>query len=149
MGTPLSYKERVSKKERERIEHEKQLSIAVAKGLKIKIIGEGPKYHQPRHKDVKALLREIETLKRENRRLAARIEGRPLGFYDSREWRELRWKVLRKSDMRCQACGRGRNDGTILHVDHIKPRSKFPELELVESNLQVLCEDCNLGKSNT
>lgn len=33
-----------------------------------------------------------------------------------------------------------------MHVDHIKPRSKYPALELVLSNLQVLCEDCNLGK---
>src|SRR5262249_39926358 len=30
--------------------------------------------------------------------------------------------------------------------DHIKPRSKFPELELELGNLQVLCADCNLGK---
>jgi len=35
-----------------------------------------------------------------------------------------------------------------IHVDHIKPRSKFPELELVFDNLQVLCDDCNIGKSN-
>ena len=36
-----------------------------------------------------------------------------------------------------------------LHVDHIKPRSKHPELELDINNLQILCKDCNLGKSNT
>ena len=35
-----------------------------------------------------------------------------------------------------------------IHVDHIKPRSKYPELELDINNLQVLCEDCNIGKSN-
>lgn len=34
-----------------------------------------------------------------------------------------------------------------LHVDHIKPRSKYPELQLTLSNLQVLCHDCNMGKS--
>jgi len=33
-------------------------------------------------------------------------------------------------------------------VDHIKPRSKFPELELVFDNCQVLCNSCNMGKSN-
>ena len=32
-------------------------------------------------------------------------------------------------------------------MDHIKPVSKFPKLRLAESNLQVLCEDCNMGKS--
>lgn len=35
-----------------------------------------------------------------------------------------------------------------MHVDHIKPRSKYPELELEFTNLQILCADCNLGKRN-
>lgn len=35
-----------------------------------------------------------------------------------------------------------------IHVDHIKPKSKYPQLALEEYNLQVLCEDCNLGKVN-
>lgn len=47
------------------------------------------------------------------------------------------------------ACGRNPIDhGVTLHIDHKKPRSRFPELALVETNLQVLCEDCNLGKLN-
>lgn len=45
-------------------------------------------------------------------------------------------------------CGANPSDGVKMHVDHIKPRSKFPELALVLDNLQILCEDCNLGKSN-
>lgn len=69
-------------------------------------------------------------------------------FFASREWRELRYKVLRKYGARCQCCGRSAKDGIIIHVDHIKPRSKYPELELVFDNLQILCDDCNLGKSN-
>lgn len=67
-------------------------------------------------------------------------------FYLSKEWRELRYKALRNSNGRCACCGAGRREGTILHVDHIKPRYKHPELALVLSNLQVLCEDCNKGK---
>ncbi|WP_106598587.1 HNH endonuclease [Dyadobacter jiangsuensis] len=35
-----------------------------------------------------------------------------------------------------------------MHVDHIKPRSKFPRLELDINNLQILCQYCNIGKSN-
>jgi len=38
--------------------------------------------------------------------------------------------------------------GIVIHVDHIKPRSRYPELSLEIENLQVLCEDCNMGKSN-
>ncbi len=36
-----------------------------------------------------------------------------------------------------------------LQVDHIKPRSTYPHLVLVEDNLQALCQSCNKGKSNT
>jgi len=69
-------------------------------------------------------------------------------FYDTWEWRDLRWQVLTASNGKCKVCNRGKDNGIILHVDHIKPRSKFPALELVFDNLQVLCEDCNIGKSN-
>jgi 5-methylcytosine-specific restriction endonuclease McrA len=41
-----------------------------------------------------------------------------------------------------------RQTNGVMHVDHIKPRSKYPHLALRESNLQVLCEACNLGKGN-
>ena len=70
------------------------------------------------------------------------------GFYETREWRELRYKALVKNGAKCQCCGASRSDGVRIHVDHIKPRSKFPELQLELTNLQILCEDCNLGKSN-
>jgi 5-methylcytosine-specific restriction endonuclease McrA len=70
-------------------------------------------------------------------------------FYASEEWRRLRYRALRESKGCCALCGRTqREHGVVLHVDHIKPRSRFPSLELDLSNLQILCEDCNLGKSN-
>ena len=47
------------------------------------------------------------------------------------------------------ACGKSKKrHGIVIHVDHIKPRSKFPTLSFEFSNLQILCEDCNLGKMN-
>lgn len=67
-------------------------------------------------------------------------------FYQSDEWRALRYQVLVKFGARCQCCGASAKDGKQIHVDHIKPRSKYPLLELDFNNLQVLCEDCNLGK---
>lgn len=69
-------------------------------------------------------------------------------FYRTRSWLELRYTVLQKRGTKCECCGLSKKDGAIIHVDHIKPRSRFPNLELVESNLQVLCELCNIGKSN-
>jgi 5-methylcytosine-specific restriction endonuclease McrA len=69
-------------------------------------------------------------------------------FYDTDEWRETRYEVLKQNNGCCQCCGRRPNSNNPLHVDHIKPRSKFPWLALDHDNLQVLCADCNLGKSN-
>lgn len=86
------------------------------------------------------------TADKAKRRAASSSDGTT--FYKSRAWRELRYRVLVKADGRCQCCGTKAVDGGRLHVDHIKPRSKYPELALEESNLQVLCEDCNMGKSN-
>jgi hypothetical protein len=70
-------------------------------------------------------------------------------FYKSPEWRAVRYSALRASNGRCVLCGAPAAVGAPLHVDHIKPRSLFPDLALDPTNLQVLCEDCNLGKSNT
>ena len=69
-------------------------------------------------------------------------------FYDREEWQRLRFKVLRAANFTCQACGATRATGAIIQGDHIKPISIYPELALVESNIQALCRDCNMGKSN-
>jgi hypothetical protein len=64
-------------------------------------------------------------------------------FYRSRKWRELRYDILRERGAVCELCG---SEETPLHVDHIRPRSKYPHLALDSRNLQVLCADCNVGK---
>ena len=70
-------------------------------------------------------------------------------FYVSKEWRRLRYRVIKKYSAECMACGRSKKyHGIVIHVDHIKPRSKYPDMALQINNLQLLCEDCNLGKSN-
>lgn len=79
------------------------------------------------------------------KKMKARVKT---NFYESREWREVRYKALVKNNGKCECCGAGKHNGKILHVDHILPRSLFPARELDITNLQVLCEDCNLGKSN-
>lgn len=74
-------------------------------------------------------------------------KGMKSEFYSTKEWRDLRWQVIEKAKGCCSVCGRNnKTHGVIMHVDHIKPRSKFPELELDSNNLQLLCEECNLGK---
>lgn len=69
-------------------------------------------------------------------------------FYQSWEWKRLRLSVLLKQGRRCQCCGATAADGVRLVVDHIKPLRKHWKLRLDASNLQVLCNDCNMGKGN-
>lgn len=69
-------------------------------------------------------------------------------FYNSKAWRDVRYQVMKRSRGRCDLCGRSSREAP-LHVDHIKPRSLVPSRALDPTNLQVLCKDCNLGKSNT
>ena len=69
-------------------------------------------------------------------------------FLWSFPWRRLRMVVLTKRGSRCECCGKTPSDGIKINVDHIKPRRKYPELALTESNLQVLCEVCNHGKGS-
>jgi len=65
-------------------------------------------------------------------------------FYSSWEWKKARFETLSRYGAVCMLC----NSTERICVDHIKPRKKFPELELDLDNLQVLCNDCNMGKSN-
>lgn len=108
---------------------------------------------EPRHQISKQVHNAVVNSKRSESKKVIRAEVRRKltanhDFFSSHEWREARYMVLQIHGGICQLCGRGRKDGVIIHVDHIKPRSKYPELALVINNLQILCEDCNLGKSN-
>ena len=67
-------------------------------------------------------------------------------FYTSTAWRQLRYLALKNAAASCQCCGTRAAPGFPLHVDHIKPRSRYPEFELNLDNLQVLCQNCNIGK---
>jgi len=75
-------------------------------------------------------------------------------FYASWDWRTLRMEVIKEFGRACQCCGAtpgmayASGDPVRICVDHIKPISKFWELRLVKSNLQILCDECNQGKGN-
>ena len=60
----------------------------------------------------------------------------------------LRFLVLKRDNFKCCICGRSpaTTSNLELHVDHIQPYSKGGETVL--ENLQTLCSDCNLGKSD-
>jgi 5-methylcytosine-specific restriction endonuclease McrA len=64
-------------------------------------------------------------------------------FLKSPEWRALRATVLAEMGSVCVKCGSTEQ----VQVDHIFPRSKFPELALERTNLRPLCWPCNKSKN--
>lgn len=105
-------------------------------------------------KDVSDLKKELKFYKDINNKKKIRfkqinIKNSHNNFYMTKKWKEIRYKVLMKHKLQigsiCQLC---KTTTTKLHVDHIQPRSKRPDLELSIDNLQVLCANCNIGKRN-
>ena len=64
-------------------------------------------------------------------------------FYRGWEWKKARFITIKRYGPTCMCCGSTER----IVVDHILPRRKRPDLELDLENLQVLCNDCNMGKS--
>jgi len=56
--------------------------------------------------------------------------------------KSLRYAVLERDGFVCRSCGAA----NCLEIDHIIPRSKGGAT--IQSNLQVLCADCNRGKGS-
>ena len=56
--------------------------------------------------------------------------------------------VMKRDHFRCVYCGQSpaKNPKIVLHVDHIVPVAKGGIKAI--NNLQTLCSDCNLGKSD-
>lgn len=57
----------------------------------------------------------------------------------------LRVEVLNRDQSTCQLCG-AKAPSVAIHIDHIVPISKGGDTVL--ENLQCLCAQCNIGKSN-
>lgn len=79
------------------------------------------------------------------------IHKEDYAFYASKEWRALREWALNFYGRRCMhpRCKFGEiKSDTDLHIDHIKPKAKFPDLALDKDNVQVLCVLCNRTKSD-
>jgi len=60
--------------------------------------------------------------------------------------RNMFLRIVRRDNQTCQLCGKILKDSEIK-IDHIIPFSKGGSTE--ESNLRVLCEDCNRKKGNS
>lgn len=60
----------------------------------------------------------------------------------------LRFRVMQRDNFKCCICGKSpaTSPSVTLHIDHIRPWSKGGETTI--DNLQTLCSECNLGKSD-
>jgi 5-methylcytosine-specific restriction endonuclease McrA len=64
----------------------------------------------------------------------------------SARWKRKRIVIIQRDGAVCQRCLIKYNiiNSENLQVHHIKPRSKYPELMLEDTNLITLCKTCNL-----
>lgn len=123
------------------------VSFPLKKGWKKKLFSRLDVLHDVKKvREEEIIIPEIKIIKKKKKKQTKKVKIKE-GFYQSWEWKKLRYKVLLKYKRQCMCCGAMPPNITLV-VDHIKPRSKFPELELKESNLQILCRSCNMGKSN-
>jgi 5-methylcytosine-specific restriction endonuclease McrA len=107
-------------------------------------------------KKKKGAKRRVKTAKE---RLQERLEARrnkkqipsreaKAAFFDSWEWQHIRLQIINKYGRVCLCCG-AKPPECIIQVDHIMPISLYWHLRKDPDNLQVLCKQCNMGKSNT
>lgn len=68
-------------------------------------------------------------------------------FYNSETWKQLRQKSLSRYGAFCMRCQKSTEDGVPIQVTHIKRLSKYPELALIEDNLQILCKTCSHSRA--
>lgn len=138
--------------------HKKRLCVLRCNGVPKKPKEEKytPQWGKPdiEPKEDTRLVREMEKIirRREQNRLFSKkaeiiakkkqkIYGK--SFYTQPKWIELRLLVIKKYGKRCMRCGKIEENP---HIDHIKPRVKYPYLEFNFDNLQVLCRSCNKAK---
>jgi hypothetical protein len=118
-------------------------------------------HYEAKQKAIIAIIDILENGKEENRVKALSILSKNIDMSDifnetllsglfRRHYK--RFSILKRDNFSCVFCGASpRKDSTVtLHVDHIHPISKanlFPGIDINDpSNLQTLCESCNLGK---
>jgi 5-methylcytosine-specific restriction endonuclease McrA len=81
-------------------------------------------------------------------RKAGYVDVASAEFLQSKEWKALRRVVIEAYGRQCMKCKTTPRAKNKTHVDHIKPRKRFPSLALDVGNLQVLCSRCNKNKGN-
>jgi 5-methylcytosine-specific restriction endonuclease McrA len=82
-------------------------------------------------------------MKKINKKSKKKVEK--VDFYKSSRWINLTKKVRDLYKCGCMKCSK---ENIETHIDHIFPRSLYPKFQYSIHNLQILCKDCNIEKSN-
>ena len=62
-------------------------------------------------------------------------------YYSNKEWAAARKHVFARDGYHCYVC-----NATATQIDHLLPKSKYPELALNLENLKPICWNCNKSK---
>lgn len=122
-----------------------------AKGLNIpgvvreRIAGIGP---EARELSNRQLRRKIAHPEKRVLAPASMLEADLMAFYESWDWKRLRYRTLQRYGRKCLSCNATSADGIKIVVDHIKPIRRYWDLRLDPENVQPLCDDCNMGKGS-
>ena len=112
------------------------------RGFKKELIHNEYDYIKERYKEYERNKEKLENITnskfRQNKCLAQNIYYELYSLYDSKE--ELKHKIRKRSKVICPYCG---IQETPYHVDHILPRSKYPEFSMFNHNLIGVCSVCN------
>jgi len=118
--------------------NEQFASEDIRKGISEKMKGEGNYFYGREHsEETKQKIREHHP--------HLNMRGEKHFNWKGGVWQTIRRMALRRDDYTCQRCGL--REPSIMVVDHIKPKSIFPELLLVLENLEVLCPNDHARKS--
>jgi 5-methylcytosine-specific restriction endonuclease McrA len=94
----------------------------------------------------------IEAVERAQHARAARAqpsEKRIRSWYNSWEWKTVRYNfILKNKERKCACCNATAAHGERMVVDHIKPIRKYFHLRADPNNLAWLCDSCNRGKGS-
>lgn len=69
-------------------------------------------------------------------------------FLSTSTWRRFRYEALLRYGRKCRLCGRRPEHNVVLNVSHIVSRRAAPWKALDIENVQILCDECNIGMRN-
>ncbi len=64
-------------------------------------------------------------------------------IYGIAEWAEFRRQICERDGHKCRRCGKSTTRKRGMHIHHIRPVERYPELIMDESNAVLMCRRCH------